>query len=939
MLAQDKNFSICTNNFHKYFWKLCFFLLFLTFFVTNAHSQNYSFIQKKVLSVDHIQHMHEGYFLLYNYSHFRGELNYIKKLDKDAAIVKFGKNLDTKELNSFPIYAISNEWKLTKSKISFEEISFVNIEVLDVSAFKYKTPFKILNGSGNYLRLEITREELQQLMDNDLVVHIERSFAASTESPVINHDLSVNAISYAQSQFSATTGKNLQVSIKENLFDVKDIDLINRTQLDSESADRMDQHATTIATLIIGGENSSKEGRGVAVGATAYSSSFLDLLPDPVSYFSANNIFVQNHSYGTQISSEYGVEAAAFDQNVSELTEMIHVFSSGNSGNETATSGVYSNIEGYANLTGNFKLAKNVLVVGATDEKYNVLARSSKGPAPDGRIKPELVAYATQGTSDAAALVSGSALILQDLYLNKYGEYPKASLIKAALIAGAKDVSRKGPDYDSGYGSLNLEQSLDILHNQQFFEGETKSGEIKTFQISIPNNTQEFKVVLSWIDPPASAGSGIALVNDLDILLKKEQDTWNPWVLNTTANRDSIQLVAKRGEDHINNNELISLENPSEGVYIIQVSAEITTDSPQQFSLAYTIELEDQFEWTFPTSEDGFINGNTNIARWNTSYKNEATEIQIKLDNGSWQEIANEFEISDGYSEIDIDEGYSGKGQLKIVTNSEEYVSEEFVIAPQLSLGLDYNCTEEVLISWPIVNNASAYKVYNLGEFYLEPLGITAINEMKITKSSLKSKYLSVVPLFDGIEGEKGLTIDISVQGVGCYFNNFFAFLEDDLQINATLNLSTTRNISKIEFFRQEAGITKLLNTVLSPLNSLQLTTLDTELAEGDVTYFAVISLENGTTIKTNEVNFFIPGDNVFQIFPNPLENGGELTIISKGDDLDFYMFDMAGQRILSDQLIQFNDRLELPRIARGVYLLVAERNGKRVGTKKIIIK
>ena len=74
-------------------------------------------------------------------------------------------------------------------------------------------------------------------------------------------------------------------------------------------------------------------------------------------------------------------------------------------------------------------------------------------------------------------------------------------------------------------------------------------------------------------------------------------------------------------------------------------------------------------------------------------------------------------------------------------------------------------------------------------------------------------------------------------------------------------------------------------------------------------------------------------------VYPNPLENGDELTIISKGDDLDFYMFNMSGQKIVQDKLVQFQDRLELPRLARGVYFLVAERNGEKVGTRKIIIK
>ena len=58
-------------------------------------------------------------------------------------------------------------------------------------------------------------------------------------------------------------------------------------------------------------------------------------------------------------------------------------------------------------------MAKNILTVGATDSFSIVAALSSKGPAHDGRVKPELVAFGEDGSSGAAALVSGTSLLLQ----------------------------------------------------------------------------------------------------------------------------------------------------------------------------------------------------------------------------------------------------------------------------------------------------------------------------------------------------------------------------------------------------------------------------------------------------------------------------------------------------------------------------------------------
>jgi len=46
----------------------------------------------------------------------------------------------------------------------------------------------------------------------------------------------------------------------------------------------------------------------------------------------------------------------------------------------------------------------------------NVLSPSSRGPAYDGRVKPELVAFAEDGSSGAAAIVSGISLVAQQTY-------------------------------------------------------------------------------------------------------------------------------------------------------------------------------------------------------------------------------------------------------------------------------------------------------------------------------------------------------------------------------------------------------------------------------------------------------------------------------------------------------------------------------------------
>src|SRR5256885_12971285 len=123
-------------------------------------------------------------------------------------------------------------------------------------------------------------------------------------------------------------------------------------------------HASIMATLLAGAGNSSSFAKGVAFGSAISSSSFTSLLPDPDTVFNHYSISVQNHSYGTAIENYYGADAAAYDLSAVNNPSLVYVFSSGNSGS-SASSGNYSNVQGYANLTGSFKMAKNILTVGA----------------------------------------------------------------------------------------------------------------------------------------------------------------------------------------------------------------------------------------------------------------------------------------------------------------------------------------------------------------------------------------------------------------------------------------------------------------------------------------------------------------------------------------------------------------------------------------------
>ena len=283
-----------------------------------------------------------------------------------------------------------------------------------------------------------------------------------------------------------------------------------------------------MATLIGGGGNSFYTGNGIAPGCNITSSDFANLLPDAIAGYQQYGISVQNHSYGVGIENFYGSDAAAYDADMITDSSLLFIFSAGNSGNLSATDGQYKNLTGFANLTGSFKMAKNIITVGSVDSFYNVPLLSSKGPAYDGRIKPELVAYGNDGSSGAAAITSGTALAVQYAYAQQHNNLlPSNALVKAVLINSADDVYTAGPDYYSGYGNVNTYKAVKDILSGQFFSGTVQQDETKNFAITIPANAKNLKITLVWNDAAAQTNAFTVLVNDIDLQLEQTNQSYN----------------------------------------------------------------------------------------------------------------------------------------------------------------------------------------------------------------------------------------------------------------------------------------------------------------------------------------------------------------------------------------------------------------------------
>ncbi|WP_228852250.1 S8 family peptidase [Aegicerativicinus sediminis] len=875
---------------------------------------------------------------------FSDNVKIVKRLENDFAVIHLKKS----QKNSPPqidYYLPDNTWKfspkLDARKTNKNESVTLSISTSDAENFitdiiGRKVVYEKIYQRGDLIYLNTNRNQIENISKSSYCFFIDELPGVNTEANVSGMDLSTNQINIIHQKFPEYLGSSIKISIKEELFDLNDLDIKNRYFLNGTESENKSLHSTLMATLIAGGGNNSQASLGILPTTTISSSDFITLLPDNPNVYQNDKLFIQNHSYGTsQLENYYGAQAVAYDESTLNNPYLIHVFSSGNKGNLAIENGNFANISGYSNFTGNFKMAKNVLVVGGVKQDLKVATLSSKGPTNDGRLKPDLVAYGPEGTSDAAATVSGVTGILQEAFLNTHGEIPRSEIVKSVLIAGADDIEEVGPDFESGFGNVNAYKSLRLLLNNQYTSDDINSLESKNYPISIPSNSKKLRIALNWNDKAANAGDEEILINDLDIIIKKNGRVWKPWVLSTYPLTDSLAKPAIRGVDNKNTVELITIDNPESGDYEIEISAH-ELDGTQSFSFAYYIEKSDEFIWNYPVEGDKMNSEISQYLRWENTFDLNSGTLEFKINEGPWQVIAGSVDLLQKYYKWEPS-NLNGIAQFRMSVGTNYFITEPFVISTPPRSRLEYLCDSELVVSWDPIDYASSYLIKNLGAMYMEEITSTSENFIILQRNQLESDYLSITPIFNEKLGVQGQTFNFNLQGVNCYFQTFYAYLNEEEMVETTLTLSTLKNISEIIITKTFDGQETVLTTVNSP-TQLVVDFKDATSSAGEFEYGAIIVLEDGTVIETNKVTINVPAQNDLFIFPNPTSLEYGIGILTKGNGIDFQLIDLTGRVVLNSYIERREEFIDLPVLSNGLYIARILKNGKVLNAKKLII-
>lgn len=392
-------------------------------------------------------------------------------------------------------------------------------------------------------------------------------------------------------------------------------------QLDGSS--EMSNHATHVTgTIIASGQNSSA--KGMAFEADAITNDWNSDLAEMASQAS-KGLLLSNHSYGLVLGwgrddsgnwTWYGGDAdedyrfgfysgksQALDKMAADAPYYTIVWAAGN--DRTDTGDGTKPVDGPFDTIGPEGVAKNIITVGAVEKvseyagasSIKMANFSSWGPTDDGRIKPDIVGagvgifspiatgddqYASyNGTSMAAPNVSGSLLLLQQLYQQLYGSYMRAATLKGLAIHTAREAgAHNGPDYQHGWGLLDTQTAASaILNNisgKSYIIQELELSQGETIEIPVNSDGQgPLRATICWTDVPGSPSGAsidpkeIKLVNDLDLRIRNNAGTaYSPWILDP-ANPNK---AAAKGDNIRDNVEVVELKSPEARDYIVSVA-------------------------------------------------------------------------------------------------------------------------------------------------------------------------------------------------------------------------------------------------------------------------------------------------------------------------------------------------------------------------------
>lgn len=513
-------------------------------------------------------------------------------------------------------------------------------------------------------------------------------------------------------------------------------------------------HGDHVSGIIAGNGNLNPRHRGMAPECNIITQKTSLITYYTEEYYNNYGMVLTNNSYGTSFNcptnGTYNYSAQTLDWQMREFPEVLHVYAAGNSGGGTCDP--YP--QGYKTVLRFYQSAKNVLTVGNVGENRLIASGSSRGPVMDGRLKPEICGIGSSvistgdnfnyvskgGTSMAAPSVVGVLALMTEKYkLMHADQNPESGLLKAIACNTADDLGNTGPDYIYGFGLVNARRAIETLEDENYFINNMDNGDNHVYNISVPEDTRQLKLMLYWHDKEAGIYPEKALINDLDIeLIAPDGTSYYPWILNTDPAH--VADLATRGIDTLNNIEQITIDLPTAGDYTVIVSGSNVPYGNQRYFVTFE-NIIDEIVVTYPFGGESLVPGSMESVQWDTDPANTNTfKVEYSTDGGnSWQMIASAVEAHKRDVSWQVPQINADAVIVRVSKNGDSVYGESnmffSVLASPQNFAVTTVCHGMLELSWDAVDDATGYQILmNTGDA-MTVIGTTTENKYVVDEA------------------------------------------------------------------------------------------------------------------------------------------------------------------------------------------------------------
>ncbi|MBK9104762.1 MAG: S8 family serine peptidase [Saprospiraceae bacterium] len=607
-----------------------------------------------------------------------------------------------------------------------------------------------------------------------------------------------------------------------------------KTSIIDLSSYAQSEHATQVSGIVTGaGLIDPFYGYGYAPKANVILRNFSDILWDAPQYINDFGLSLTNNSYGTSLDDcvyfgDYDGTSAGLDAMITAHPQLLHVFAAANSGGMTCSPYPVR----YATLAGGYQPAKNVLTAGAVTNDDANAGFSSRGPADDGRLKPEVVAYgagrftttnnhqygSNSGTSFSSPATSGIATLLYQRYRQLHADsLPDAALIKNVICNAAEDLGNTGPDYTYGFGRINGVRAAEILESGHYTSVNVDQGNTITKAMTIPSGTGLVDVMLMWSDPASAPFETVTLVNDLELtVITPAGDTVKPWKLNYTPS--GVANAAGTGADHINNYEQVTISTPVSGTYTLVVKGYQVPMGPQKAWLSWDVCLAG-ITVQGPIGGEVYKPGNPaapndkQYVRWDAFGTGASTFTAEYSTNGgtTWTTIASAIPANRRYQEWFPPNVPTDQLKARVTaTNGMQDVSDQnaVIMAAPGSLTVPTPCRGYVQPSWSAVPGASYYRVFTIKDEILTAIDTTSGTSIVLDDFPPDTAvWVTVSGVFaSGVNGLRARAVLVTANGGNnCSWSN-------DLRLDSLVALTSGRILTSTALTSTEPVTVRITN-------------------------------------------------------------------------------------------------------------------------------